>query len=203
MVLWLIIMNKLASLVLLAGFSKRMGMPKQHVRIFGKTFLQHITESLMDNFEFINKMLFVGQSNDEISQQFVKSINGVWLNNPHPELGPLSSIRIALKELDDDYSILLWPTDHPLIKSSTVLEIINTWKKKTNYITIPSNGTKRGHPTIFPNWACKEMFDINLANGAKQVLQNHPNQINYVLTDDHYIITNLNTPEAVNKLISL
>ena len=194
-------MYKLATLVLLAGFSRRMGSPKQHVKIFGKTFLQHITDALTNNSVYFNKMLFVGQINDEISQEYVKNINkGLWINNPNPELGPLSSIRLALKELDSDYSVLLWPVDHPLIKSSTVSHIINSWKKKPDYITIPSNGTRRGHPTIFPNWACRQLFDIDLSQGAKQVILNNPNRINYLLTDDPFIITNLNTPESLEKI---
>lgn len=192
--------NNLASVTLLAGFSTRMGMPKQHVTIFGKSFLEHVIAALKQNEASFCKKVFVGQEKDEKAQKLVKSIDGIWLNNPTPELGPLSSIRLAIKELSDDFSILLWPIDHPLIKQQTVSSVIKNWKTSPDFITLPSNGVRRGHPTIFPAWACKEMFDINLVGGAKQVLQNHPNQINYVLTDDPFITTNLNTPEAVKQI---
>ena len=194
-------MNKLASLVLLAGFSKRMGMPKQHVTIFNKTFLEHIIYSLQKNRSNISSMIFVGQANDIKSIEIANNIGGKWINNPTPELGPLSSIRLALKNLENNYSILLWPTDHPLVNHKTVSKIIEEWKKRPDLITIPSNGQRRGHPSIFPAWACKEMFNINLEKGAKQICINNPDKINHVLTDDPFIIKNLNTPEAIRELL--
>lgn len=192
--------NNLASVTLLAGFSTRMGMPKQHVTIFGKSFLEHVIAALKQNEASFCKKVFVGQEKDEKAQQLVKSIGGFWVNNPTPELGPLSSVRLAIENLSGEYSILLWPIDHPLIKAQTVSSVINAWKKSPDRITLPSNGIRRGHPTIFPNWACKEMFNIELSKGAKQVLLNHPEDITYVITDDPFITTNLNTPEAVKQL---
>jgi molybdenum cofactor cytidylyltransferase len=187
----------LASVVLLAGNSKRMGEPKQHVVFEGKTFLRHIIEKLTDNQSYFDKMIFVGQQFDFQSQNLVKEIGGIWVNNVNPEQGPLSSIKLAINLLDDSYAILLWPTDHPMIQTQTVRMILKAWKAKQNFITVPSDGQRRGHPTVFPNWACSELLKTPLSLGAKSVLANNPDKISHIMTEDPWIRVNFNTPEIL------
>lgn len=189
----------LASVVLLAGNSKRMGEPKQHVILEGKTFLKHIVEKLIDNQNYFKKMVFVGQQFDLKSQNLVEEMGGIWINNDKPEEGPLSSIKLAIKALNDSYSILLWPTDHPMVQYQTIKNIIEAWKTKQNFITVPSDGQRRGHPTIFPKWACNELLNAPLSSGAKYVLANNPDKIAHIITEDPWIRANFNTPETLRN----
>jgi molybdenum cofactor cytidylyltransferase len=185
------------ALVLLAGFSRRMGQLKQHTRLAGHTFLETIISRLTACRSKLRHLLFVGQAEDEISQKLVEEIGGIWLVNPAPERGPLSSVRIAIEHCSDDFAKLLWPIDHPLVASSTVEKLIELWQSCPECITIPSTGTRRGHPSIFPAWCCREFFDIDLNEGAKALLNRHPDRINHLLTNDPWIRKNLNTPEML------
>lgn len=195
---------RLVSIVLMAGFSRRMGQLKQHVKIGDKTFLEHIVSKLQACNSDLNKMFFVGQKKDFVGADYVNSIGGFFIENPSPDDGPLSSIRLALNSIDEDSAFMLWPTDHPLINIETVLELIKRWKEKPDFITVPSDGQSRGHPTIFPAWCRKFMFEVALDKGAKAVLQMFPEKINYVLTQDPWIKRNINTPalleEAMNQI---
>ena len=190
--------NDLTSLVLLAGNSTRMGRPKQHLLLGNQTFLQLIISKL-EAFAEITRMLFVGQAGDTDGQNEVAKHNGIWVNNPMPEQGPLSSIRLALPAIAEDSAILLWPVDHPMIGKETVRRIISEWQKQPEMITVPSDGKKRGHPVIFPAW-CRPLFkEIPLTDGARSILQMNPQRINHVLSDDFWITRNLNTPEAFSE----
>lgn len=188
--------SALSSIVLLAGNSTRMGRLKQHLILGNQTFLQLIIGKLRPLDE-ITSMLFVGQEGDNDGRQEVEKNGGIWLNNPMPEEGPLSSIRLALPSIAENSAILLWPVDHPMICEKTVKQLISEWRQNPDMITVPSDGKKRGHPAIFPAW-CRRLFkEVSLTDGARKILQMNPQRINHVLTDDFWITRNLNTPEAL------
>lgn len=186
----------LTSLVLLAGNSTRMGRPKQHLLLGDRSFLQLIIAKLRALDE-IASMLFVGQTGDKDGQCEVADNGGIWVNNPTPEDGPLSSIRLALPAISEDSAILLWPVDHPMINQETVKRLIAEWQKNPDMITVPSDGKRRGHPTIFPLW-CRPLFkEVALADGARKILQMNPQRIKHLPTDDFWITRNINTPELL------
>lgn len=189
----------LTSIVLLAGFSTRMGQLKQHVKLGKHSFLQTIILKLQQNEAYLTGKIFVGQQNDLDAMELVAATGGKWVTNPSPENGPLSSIRLALKETLPDSAILLWPTDHPMIASQTVTSLIESWKKNAENITLPSNGSKRGHPAIFPAWCREDFFSIALEEGARKILQMHPQKISHIITDDIWTMKNLNTPAMLEE----
>lgn len=191
---------KLTTLVTLAGFSRRMGSPKQHMLLNDMSFLETIITSLK-SCHGIHKMLFVGQSGDQKSQQTVQESGGHWLINMQPENGPLSSIRLALAETDPDSAIMLWPVDHPMIKSDTVAQLIRFWQSGPEYISIPSDGNRRGHPAIFPAWCREHFFKIDLDQGAKKILQIFPEKIRYLITSDPWPFKNINTPDILAEAV--
>ena len=188
---------QLTSVVLMAGYSRRMGKLKQHVVLNGKSFLTHITEKLDSFSSHISTKIFVGQESDELGRDQVLKNGGVWITNPTPDDGPLSSIRLAIENTSTDSAIMIWPTDHPLVKQETIDSLIKTWEKAPNLITLPSDGNHRGHPAIFPQWCFEHLKRIELDKGAKAVLQMFPEKINYVLTNDIWITKNINTPELL------
>jgi len=191
---------KLTTLVTLAGFSRRMGSPKQHLLLNHRSFLETITDRIL-SCHGIGKMVFIGQSDDLKSQKAVKEAGGHWLTNPQPENGPLSSIRLALSEIDHDSAIMLWPVDHPMIENHTLADLISFWQTDTNAIAIPSDGKRRGHPAIFPPWCREHFFRISLDEGAKKILQLFPDKIRYFLTSDPWTFTNINTPEILAEAV--
>ena len=187
----------LTSVVLMAGYSRRMGTLKQHVVIDGKTFLSHIIDKLeIFSTSFITK-IFVGQESDLQGQEQVRKYGGTWISNLNPDEGTLSSIRLAVDKTPSSSSIMIWPTDHPLIKKETIASLIHKWEENPESIILPSDGDHRGHPAIFPNWILKYFYSIDTNKGAKALLQMFPEKIKYVLTDDIWITRNINTPELL------
>lgn len=193
----------LNSLVLLAGFSKRMGQPKQHMHIANRTFLEVILQKLFVLRNYFDSLLFVGQKSDVRSQALVESHNWLWFNNYNPENGPLSSIRIAIRGIeafgDKPRAFMLWPIDHPLVQINTIKTLIEAFEQNSEKITVPSNGYKRGHPSIFPAWCKKEFFNIPLTEGARQILKLWPDRVNHILTTDPWVQKNINDSKAFSE----
>ncbi|MDD3145979.1 MAG: nucleotidyltransferase family protein [Candidatus Riflebacteria bacterium] len=188
----------LSSIVLLAGNSTRMGQLKQHVELAGQSFLHHIISRLKLQ-KTLERLIFVGQQTDVAARNEVEAADGIWVSNPKPEDGPLSSIRLALGKIQPSSAVLLWPVDHPMISAATVSQLIEIWQKKPDFITVPSDGQRRGHPGIYPAW-CQRLFcEIPLEGGARKIMQLHPGRIQYLMTDDPWITRNLNTPESLQE----
>ncbi|HOY66497.1 MAG TPA: nucleotidyltransferase family protein [Candidatus Ozemobacteraceae bacterium] len=186
-----------ALICLLAGHSSRMGSPKQHVLLGGRTFLEHLLSRVDILQHALGKRLFVGQDRDISSRSLVTAAGGIWVVNHHPDDGPLSSIRLALERLPEPTGFLLWPIDHPLVAPETVSGILAAAAREPDFIVAPSDGTRRGHPSFFPAWAREELFAAPLEAGARWVMHRHPDRIRHVLTCDPWIRRNLNTPELL------
>ncbi len=181
---------------LLAGHGSRMGQPKQHAVIAGRTFLAHIIATL-DALAFAGQRTFVGQDGDNRSAQCIANCGGTWITNPRPEDGPLSSIRLALPTVPAGSGILLWPIDAPLVRPATVAALLAAAQASPDRFAIPSDGRRRGHPAFFPGWALPEIERAPLDQGARWVLQQHPHVIDHLVVDDPWITANINTPSAL------
>ncbi|MEW6710807.1 MAG: nucleotidyltransferase family protein [Candidatus Riflebacteria bacterium] len=189
----------ISTICLLAGFSSRMGQPKQHLMLGNKTFLTHIIDNLRRNSDLISQIVLVGQKGDDLSREIADAGNLLWLENPCPERGPLSSIRLALEKIPLEAGIMLWPVDHPLIAESTVRTLCQAFLNAPELITVPSIHQRRGHPSIFPARFREQFFTAPENEGARKILQLNPDSINHVLTEDEWVLKNINTPEILKE----
>lgn len=187
----------LCSVCLLAGYSSRMGRPKQHVEINGESFLEIVERKLAACQGDLQARIFVGQAGDEVSEQFVSSKGGIWVTNPRPEDGPLSSIRLAVKAMPAKSALLLWPVDHPLADITTLKAIVEAHQRNPEAIIVPSYDKRRGHPSVFPGWCRQLFFEIELEGGARMILRRHPDRIVHVEVNDPWVLRNINTPGAL------
>lgn len=178
----------------LAGRSERMGSPKQHVQIGGRTFLGHLLACLAVVGGRLGPRLFVGREGDAASQRQVVAAGGDWLVNPDPERGPLSTLRIGLDHLPSRSGFLFWPIDHPLVSPETVLTVCQTAVDHPEALVVPSFEHRRGHPVVFPAWAVADLRAAPLEGGARQVFQHHPDRVIHVPVPDRWVRANLDTP---------
>jgi molybdenum cofactor cytidylyltransferase len=178
-----------------------MGQKKQHIKIGKKSFLERIIFNLKQNKQYFSQMFFVGQKDDQLSQNIVNQADGTWVTNPAPEHGPLSSIRLAIELADPNNAIMLWPVDHPLINLETISILCERHTKNPDKIIVPSINFRRGHPGIFPAFMQPEFFKIPENEGARKLLQLHPDKIVHVVTQDKWVRKNINTPELLKEAI--
>jgi len=189
----------ISTICLLAGLSSRMGQQKQHLMLGRKTFLTRIIDNLQRNADLIDQVVLVGQKSDDLSREIADACNLLWLENPCPERGPLSSIRLALEKIPPEAAIMLWPVDHPLIAESTVRTLCRAFLNAPELITVPSIHQHRGHPSIFPARFREQFFTAPENEGARKILQLNPDSINHVLTEDEWVLKNINTPELLKE----
>jgi len=188
------------SIILAAGSSTRMGRPKALLEIGGLTFLSHI----LRNHQALGLPVSVilGEHQAEI-QAAADLSETVVLINPHPELGPLSSLKICLGSSEENEAVLVHPVDHPLVRLDSLRTLLDSHHASPDRIIVPRFGPRRGHPVLFPRLFFDELLAAPLDQGARYVVWKHPETVLILDVTDEGVIQNIDTPEDYARLVGL
>jgi CTP:molybdopterin cytidylyltransferase MocA len=129
----------------------------------------------------------------------------MFVENPNPEDGPISSLRIALTALQplQPSAILVWPVDLPHIRVTTVERLLEGHRLSRSPVVVPTFGERRGHPVIWGSDLFEDLLHSPDATreGARAVLHRHENALLAVPVDDPAVIDQVNTPEDYERLV--
>lgn len=185
--------NNIIGIILAAGKSERMGMPKPLVKFEKSTFLDSAIASLKDLTQKI--VIVLGYQANMLKKTIRTSRNIEVITNNQYEKGQLSSIKCALKHIKKEHwnGIILSLIDHPGISRKLVKKLILAFKK-TNKIIIPVYKGRRGHPVIFPREFFNEILKLPVSKGANEILKKHNDKVYELNTNEPSILKNINTP---------
>ena len=192
----------IAATILAAGESVRMGSHKALLRYRGRTFLETILEKL--RVVGIHRCLALGENSDVISENL--ALSGVTIvTNREPEIGPIGSIRAAIRALENQSveGLMIWPVDLPHVSTSTVRAVVERFHQNDlPEIVVPTFKSKRGHPVIFRRTVFSELLSCPNDQGARAVVRSNPSRVQRVEVEDPAVIDQINTPEEYRALIS-
>jgi molybdenum cofactor cytidylyltransferase len=120
------------------------------------------------------------------------------LLNADPGEGPITSLRLAIRELDDSVAGLAYlPVDHPLVRPDTVAALLAAARgEAVAALTLPTHRGKRGHPAVFGRALFADLADPALEGGARAVVHRHLERARLVEVDDAGVVIDIDTPEA-------
>ncbi|MGC1606923.1 MAG: nucleotidyltransferase family protein, partial [Candidatus Acidiferrum sp.] len=145
------------------------------------------------------RRVVLGADADPISKEIKLSPDEIVVNDDW-EKGQLSSIQAALHSLPPQTDgIVLFLIDHPLISSSLVDELIETFYTSGKSIVLPVYEGRRGHPVIFSAALYQELMSAPLETGARSVVWAHSGQVQIVQTNEEGCILNLNDPDTMQR----
>jgi molybdenum cofactor cytidylyltransferase len=186
----------LTAVILAAGESKRMGSPKALLLYHNRTFLEHLLD-ITRHPKIGTQLIVLGAGAEEISKQVGLDPKQTVVN-PDWQSGQLSSIKAALKSIGTKSTdgVLLCLVDHPLITSSLVNDLVESFYREKKSIVVPTFRGKRGHPVIFSAKLFDELLAAPEETGARAVVWNHASDVCEVPTSEQGIVLNLNDPET-------
>lgn len=196
----------LASVILSAGQSSRMGSPKALLPFRGGTFLGHLLNvagsdaAKAAGIDTIRVVL--GAHAEEIAAALGLAPEIVVVN-PAWEQGQLSSIQAAIRSLPPDGvdGVMLFLVDHPLISAGLVAKLAAEFFQSGSSIVLPTYGGKRGHPVIFAQRLFGELLAAPAEQGARAVVWEHASEVREVATDEEGVLLNLNDPAALRRAL--
>jgi molybdenum cofactor cytidylyltransferase len=189
----------LAAVILSGGASSRMGSPKALLPYQGRPFLEHLLEVTMQAKIGVRRVV-LGAHAEPIAKEVPLTADEIVINADW-EKGQLSSIQAALRSLPPGTDgIVLCLIDHPLISSTLVRDLIETFYTSKKPIVLPVCEGQRGHPVIFSAQLYDELLKAPLETGARAVVWAHAGEVEEFSTNEEGCILNLNDPQAMEKI---
>ncbi|MDH5561049.1 MAG: NTP transferase domain-containing protein [Deltaproteobacteria bacterium] len=205
-------------ILLAAGKSSRMGMPKGLLEIGDHTLL----ENQLKCFRIAGGsqvVLALGEDREQYFERLpgLKKTLGIWkrlfdvdlltLINPNPDEGPFSSLLLAVEavqELKRPAAFIL-PVDVPAAGGTLWRLMANEMRPGVGLVK-PVHLNKGGHPVLVSSPLLKNMAGIKSAHPEARLdlqLNKLPqNNIHLVKTDDAHILINLNDPEQYRLFLN-
>lgn len=194
-------MSKLAVLLLAAGSSSRMGVPKQLLKWNNSTLLQH-TINTVKQIKKDEVVLVLGANFQDIKSKIdATELTVIYNENWEKGLGNsiACGINQIIKSVQQIDNVLIMLADQPLIDSNYLNEMIETHLLNPDKIICTSYQNKRlGVPVIFNKIYFKELSELNHDKGAKDLL--NKNSDNILFLDGTYVISDIDTMEDYEAL---
>jgi molybdenum cofactor cytidylyltransferase len=165
---------KIASIILAAGASTRLGQPKQLIKINHQYILEKLYRELCQISD--STWVITGCCHDAIKQQFPEM---PLVFNQNWSTGMGSSIDAGIRNLTYDIThLLICVCDQVLIQSDHYQQLMNTAINQPDKIIATSYNNTYGVPALFPKKYFAELQQLNSTDqGAKKVLKKNLEQI--------------------------
>jgi molybdenum cofactor cytidylyltransferase len=193
--------SPIAGIILAGGASRRMGTPKALLRFQGETFL----DRLIRLFSAVGNpvIVVVGHHAEAIRSGIERSREAVFVVNPDPERGMLSSLQCGLEAVPPQAeAVLFTPVDHPNLESSTLEKLKADFLAKHAPVTVPTHGGKHGHPVCIARPVIAELLSLPPEAQASDVIHRYVSGTSYIEVPDSAILTDVDDQAAYAELIS-
>jgi molybdenum cofactor cytidylyltransferase len=195
-------MNETWAIVLAAGESKRMKVPKMLLPFGRVTMIEKVIGNILES--KVDRVLVVlGSYRDEIQSVTSKYPVTVCVNENFRD-GMFSSVKCGMSNLPPGASaILVFPGDQPLIDAGIINKVIGGYHKSGKGIVIPVYRKKRGHPLLIDGKYREIVINSITTEGLRWLANDYPEDVFEVSTNSPEILKDLNTKEdylnAINQ----
>lgn len=165
-------------IILAAGTSSRMGVPKQLLLIDGKTLIKRVVEVAIDTPCY--PIVTVLGANKELIKKDLSKVPITIIDNPQWEKGMSSSIKMGLagtymtlKEID---AIIFLTVDMPFVSANLINEMIKkaTENEEISIVACQYENQKRastiGIPALFKRNLFNDLLELTGDEGAKKII---------------------------------
>ncbi len=181
-----------SALVLAAGESKRMGVPKQLLQVDGTTMLGKILDVLSRS-QVEEIIVVVGHRAEEV----VKSISGrpvkIAVNRQY-EQGMSTSITAGLSLASaKSRGFMVVLGDQPFVDVEIIDALIQAFACHSNGIVVPVYEGKRGHPVVLSTKYKRELISLKGDVGARSIIADHKEDVFELPVNSRAIIDDIDT----------
>jgi molybdenum cofactor cytidylyltransferase len=190
--------KRLEGIILAAGESRRMGYPKPLLKIGGRTFIEHIAETML---RVVPRLVIVlGAHSEHVRAAIPRDARIKIVENPNYLRGQLSSLKLGLNAvLPDSTGALVHLGDHPMVRVETFRALAESYYQNGKLILIARHDGHRGHPVIFDRSIFGELLSAPEEEGARHVVNADSSRVVYVDLNDPGINLDLDTPSDLAR----
>jgi CTP:molybdopterin cytidylyltransferase MocA len=194
----------ICGVILAAGSSSRMGRDKALLPLPGgsESFLSAALGSLLPATELV---IVVAARNMEAIAPTVWVRSATLVENPTPEAGQFSSLRLGLREVLNrgrDAAFVALVDRLPASPATIALlraEFLEAVEKRF-WAVVPEHNGQHGHPIVLGREMIEAMLRAPAESNSREVLHANAARIRYVTVDDPNVVMNINTPEDYQQV---
>jgi molybdenum cofactor cytidylyltransferase len=159
----------IAAIVLAAGYSSRMGAFKPLLPFGGRTVIGHVVASLREG--GVRRIHVVTGHSATLLKLHLKSLDVKAIHNPNYAGGMFTSVQAGVASLPDEIKgFLLLPADVPLVRVSTIRQVLAAAAAGNAPIVHPTFLGKRGHPPFVGRALFDEILKGDGEGGLRAIL---------------------------------
>jgi molybdenum cofactor cytidylyltransferase len=194
--------DRIEGIILAAGLSTRMGVPKLTLEIGCVPIIRHVVRAALES-ELHRVILVIGPSDSGSVEALGPVATDPRLSqvvNPYPQAGMSSSMRTGMESLDRKAAgVMILLGDQPGITGNIINELLAAFRREQTKIIVPYVLGRRTTPVIFPATLFPELMEEAGDIGGRNVLKRHADQVVEFEMGQEYDDTDLDTPEDVDR----
>lgn len=191
--------EKIAALILAAGYSSRLGEFKPLLRLGGKPLWERATE-LFRVTGLGEIRVVVGHQAEELIPS-LESAKVSWVVNPNFQQGMFSSVLVGIESLGKDCeAFFVLPVDIPLVRPQTTRDLLEAYRQGRWSIVYPVFSGKRGHPPLISTEYRQAIRGYSGVGGLRGFLDAHGEKAVEVEVADEGILLDVDSHSDYEKL---
>jgi molybdenum cofactor cytidylyltransferase len=191
-------MGEIWAVILAAGESKRMGLPKMLLTFSGMTMIEKVITNVSES--KIDKIIVVLGAYRDALVELISKLPVKYCYNDNYKKGMLSSVQCGFRNLSSVCrAVLVFQGDQPLITSNAINEVIEAYLSSGKGMVIPVYKGRRGHPLLIDIKYRDEIEKLNPDKGLRSLACMFSDDVLEVDTNESGILTDFDTYEQYKK----
>jgi molybdenum cofactor cytidylyltransferase len=179
-----------------------MGMLKPILKIGKQTILKRVINLFRES-GIEDVIVVVGHRANELVPEIV-NCGARPIVNEHYESGMFSSVQVGIKALRPvSKAFFLLPVDIPLVRTQTILDLVESYRSEKSKIIFPTFLGKRGHPPLVSASYRNGILSYAGDEGLRGFFRKHHCRCMEVEVADEMILFDVDTPADYEALVAL
>ncbi len=189
-----------SGVILAAGLSRRMGVPKQLLPYQGTTMLGHILGVCRDSALTQTVLVTTRNVADRLGATELDGVEVVV--NPYPGEGQSFSLKLGLAHISpDSLGALVLMCDQPGISASVINRLVEEFTTGPSGVLVPLYHEERGTPVLLARTFWPHLEALTGDIGARDVVADHPGSVRHVEVGHLGSLKDIDTPEQYEALL--
>jgi len=192
---------KVSAVVLAGGISKRMGKPnKLLVKVNGSTLVNRtVGIAVRSNVE---EIIVVTGYEPNLVQKSLSDHPVKFIHNPNYRSGLSTSLSSGIKAVSKSFAgAVVVLSDMPWVMTETINLLIERFITENGMVICqPTFEGKAGNPVLWPRKFFPEIINIKGDTGAKNLIEQHSQNVSHVEVNDAGIHNDINKPNDIRAL---
>jgi molybdenum cofactor cytidylyltransferase len=193
-------MDEVVAVVLAAGESRRMGVPKMALPWGQRTVIGQVV-SVIQQAGLGEIIVVTGGARAAVGEALQGEAVQLVHNERYATGAMLSSVQTGLVAAMPGIAqaALIVLGDQPQIQADVVRQLLRRWRETRSAIVIPSYQMRRGHPWLLPRSLWQEVMKLHAGQTLRDFLNASRDRIDYQAVENDSILQDLDTPDEYER----